>query len=97
MFASSHLFSLGPPHTSPADPVVPTESVPPETPDMCDPTLSFDAVSTLRGEILFFKDRSDRKILFPYLFFCSTMLRNESVQKFDRGFLIFKTKTILLN
>ncbi|KAF6333571.1 matrix metallopeptidase 10 [Rhinolophus ferrumequinum] len=47
----------GPPPTSPADPVVPTESVPPETPDMCDPTLSFDAVSTLRGEILFFKDR----------------------------------------
>lgn len=47
----------GPASASPADPVVPTESVPPETPAMCDPTLSFDAVSTLRGEILFFKDR----------------------------------------
>ncbi|XP_006907578.1 stromelysin-1 [Pteropus alecto] len=47
----------GPPPASPDDPVVPTESVPPETPAMCDPTLSFDAVSTLRGEILFFKDR----------------------------------------
>ncbi|XP_015989474.2 stromelysin-1-like [Rousettus aegyptiacus] len=47
----------GPPPASPDDPVVPTESVPPEMPDMCDPTLSFDAVSTLRGEILFFKDR----------------------------------------
>ncbi|XP_006907577.1 stromelysin-2 [Pteropus alecto] len=47
----------GPPSASPDDPVVPTESVPPETPAMCDPTLSFDAVSTLRGEILFFKDR----------------------------------------
>ncbi|ELK16518.1 Stromelysin-2 [Pteropus alecto] len=46
----------GPPSASPDDPVVPTESVPPETPAMCDPTLSFDAVSTLRGEILFFKD-----------------------------------------
>ncbi|XP_066216840.1 stromelysin-1-like [Saccopteryx leptura] len=47
----------GPPPASPDDPVVPTEPVPPETPAMCDPTLSFDAVSTLRGEILFFKDR----------------------------------------
>ncbi|ELK16520.1 Stromelysin-1 [Pteropus alecto] len=51
----------GPPPASPDDPVVPTESVPPETPAMCDPTLSFDAVSTLRGEILFFKDRFDEK------------------------------------
>lgn len=50
-------FLYGPPPNSPADPVMPTESVPPETPDMCDPTLSFDAISTLRGEILFFKDR----------------------------------------
>ncbi|XP_019487813.1 PREDICTED: stromelysin-2-like [Hipposideros armiger] len=47
----------GPPAASPADPVVPTESVPTETPATCDPTLSFDALSTLRGEILFFKDR----------------------------------------
>ncbi|KAM5318413.1 LOW QUALITY PROTEIN: stromelysin-1-like [Glossophaga mutica] len=46
----------GPPPASPDEPVVPTESVPPETPAMCDPTLSFDAVSTLRGEFLFFKD-----------------------------------------
>ncbi|XP_020384068.1 collagenase 3-like isoform X1 [Rhincodon typus] len=29
----------------------------PKTPEKCDPTLSFDAVSTLRGEIMFFKDR----------------------------------------
>ncbi|XP_054448522.1 stromelysin-1-like [Pteronotus mesoamericanus] len=47
----------GPPPSSPDEPVVPTESVPPETPAMCDPALSFDAVSTLRGEFLFFKDR----------------------------------------
>ncbi|CAK7317434.1 MMP3 [Vulpes lagopus] len=49
----------GPPSDSSSDPVVPTESVPPEpgTPAACDPTLSFDAISTLRGEILFFKDR----------------------------------------
>ncbi|XP_058925888.1 stromelysin-1-like [Kogia breviceps] len=49
----------GPPTASPDDSVVPTESVPPEpgTPATCDPALSFDAVSTLRGEILFFKDR----------------------------------------
>ncbi|XP_022416252.1 stromelysin-1-like [Delphinapterus leucas] len=49
----------GPPTASRDDPVVPTESVPPEpgTPATCDPALSFDAVSTLRGETLFFKDR----------------------------------------
>ncbi|XP_045674095.1 stromelysin-1-like [Phyllostomus hastatus] len=47
----------GPPPASPDEPVVPTESVPPKTPAMCDPTLSFDAASTLRGEFLFFKDR----------------------------------------
>ncbi|XP_037361615.1 stromelysin-2 [Talpa occidentalis] len=49
----------GPPPAKPADPVVPTESVPPgpRTPAMCDPAWSFDAISTLRGEILFFKDR----------------------------------------
>ncbi|XP_004416046.1 PREDICTED: stromelysin-1 [Odobenus rosmarus divergens] len=49
----------GPPPVSPDEPVAPTESVPsgPETPAACDPALSFDAISTLRGEILFFKDR----------------------------------------
>ncbi|KAI5766540.1 MMP3 [Gulo gulo luscus] len=49
----------GSPPVSPDDPVAPTESVPsePGTPAACDPALSFDAVSTLRGEILFFKDR----------------------------------------
>ncbi|XP_022368601.1 stromelysin-1-like [Enhydra lutris kenyoni] len=49
----------GSPPVSPGGPVVPTESVTsgPGTPAACDPALSFDAVSTLRGEILFFKDR----------------------------------------
>ncbi|KAM5245968.1 stromelysin-1-like [Ctenodactylus gundi] len=44
---------------SPNGPVVPTESSPPDsgTPATCDPALSFDAVTTLRGEILFFKDK----------------------------------------
>ncbi|XP_031199684.1 stromelysin-2 isoform X1 [Mastomys coucha] len=37
----------------PVLPVSPT----PKTPAKCDPALSFDAVSTLRGEFLFFKDR----------------------------------------
>ncbi|XP_076969238.1 stromelysin-2-like [Tamandua tetradactyla] len=43
----------------PTEPMVPTQpNLPePETPAMCDPALSFDAVSTLRGEMLFFKDR----------------------------------------
>ncbi|XP_004874083.2 stromelysin-1-like [Heterocephalus glaber] len=49
----------GPPPPSAGDHVVPTES---GTPAACDPALSFDAVSTLRGEILFFKDRSDWKL-----------------------------------
>lgn len=30
---------------------------PPRTPDKCDPDLSFDAVTELQQEILFFKDR----------------------------------------
>lgn len=90
MFASSYLFPLGPPTASRDDPVVPTESVPPEpgTPATCDPALSFDAVSTLRGETLFFKDRSDQKTIFSYLFFLCiyTMLREENKQKLDKDF-----------
>lgn len=30
---------------------------PPRTPDKCDPDLSFDAVTELQQEVLFFKDR----------------------------------------
>ncbi|GAB1293850.1 Stromelysin-2 [Apodemus speciosus] len=46
-------------HPSSAVTVVPVSPVTPrpETPAKCDPALSFDAVSTLRGEFLFFKDR----------------------------------------
>lgn len=46
----------GPPSHAPA---VPTEPAPPrsEIPDKCDPNLTFDAITTLRGETLFFKDR----------------------------------------
>ncbi|XP_002708607.2 stromelysin-2 [Oryctolagus cuniculus] len=49
----------GPPPTSPRTSVVPTEPIPPASgiPAKCDPALSFDAISTLRGEILFFKNR----------------------------------------
>ncbi|KAM7338098.1 hypothetical protein ACRRTK_004217 [Alexandromys fortis] len=51
----------GPPPASPDVPVVPSK---PNTPEpelslMCSPDLSFDAVSTLRGEFLFFKDSMD--------------------------------------
>ncbi|XP_071401645.1 collagenase 3-like [Centroberyx affinis] len=37
------------------DPSVPRPA-PPTTPDVCDPNMVLDAVATLRGEILFFKD-----------------------------------------
>nr|XP_004052085.3 stromelysin-2 [Gorilla gorilla gorilla] len=49
----------GPPPASTEEPLVPTKSVPSgsEMPAKCDPALSFDAISTLRGEYLFFKDR----------------------------------------
>lgn len=52
-------FLYGAPTTPKTNYVTPTEPVPPrsKTPAKCDPALSFDAVSTLRGEILFFKDR----------------------------------------
>lgn len=51
--------SLYGPHLYSGVTVVPTSSVSPrpEIPTKCDPSLSFDAVSTLRGELLFFKDR----------------------------------------
>lgn len=57
------------------DPEVPTESVPPGsgTPATWDPA-SLDVISTLRGKVLFLKDRSDQKIIFSYLFFWCTML-----------------------
>lgn len=65
MFAYLDLLPLGPPPTSSDNSVVPMEPHPPasRTPAKCDPTLSFDAVSTLRGEILFFKDRSEQKLI----------------------------------
>ncbi|XP_001362711.4 stromelysin-1 [Monodelphis domestica] len=51
----------GYPSDSPDDPVPPTTSTeqekPEGDPETCDPNISFDAVSTLRGEMLFFKDR----------------------------------------
>lgn len=51
-------FLYGPPPASPDVPVVPTtsSSLEPES-LMCSPALSFDAVTTLRGEFLFFKNR----------------------------------------
>lgn len=35
----------------------PTESKDPALPDTCGPDLTFDAVTTFRGEIMFFKDK----------------------------------------
>lgn len=69
MPAFPNLFPSGAPTTPKTNYVTPTEPVPPrsKTPAKCDPALSFDAVSTLRGEILFFKDRSGNKNLFSCL------------------------------
>ncbi|NXO03043.1 MMP1 collagenase, partial [Rhinopomastus cyanomelas] len=39
----------------PEAPTEPTPSKAPERPEDCDPRLTFDAITTLRGEILFFK------------------------------------------
>ncbi|XP_021028391.1 stromelysin-2 [Mus caroli] len=50
------LYAPSPSSDATVVPVLPV-SPRPETPDKCDPALSFDAVSTLRGEVLFFKDR----------------------------------------
>ncbi|XP_006887411.1 PREDICTED: stromelysin-2-like [Elephantulus edwardii] len=49
----------GPPPPSSDKTTVPVKPVRSKSkaPSVCDPDLSFDAVSTLRGEILFFKDR----------------------------------------
>ncbi|NWV50365.1 MMP10 protein, partial [Daphoenositta chrysoptera] len=38
------------------EPTEMTPSKPPQRPDDCDPHLTFDAITTLRGETLFFKD-----------------------------------------
>lgn len=35
----------------------PTESKEPALPNTCSPDLTFDAVTTFRGEIMFFKDK----------------------------------------
>ncbi|XP_006887413.1 PREDICTED: stromelysin-2-like [Elephantulus edwardii] len=52
-------FLYGPPSSSSNKTTVPTEDIPTQSqpPAKCDPDLSFDAVTTLRGEIIFFKDR----------------------------------------
>lgn len=39
------------------EPTEMTPSKPPQRPNDCDPHLSFDAITTLRGETLFFKGR----------------------------------------
>lgn len=33
------------------------DRLPPKTPDRCDPDLSFDAVTGMQQELVFFKDR----------------------------------------
>lgn len=43
------------------DPIPPGPTAP-TTPDACDSTMVLDAVATLRGEMLFFKDRYFRQL-----------------------------------
>ncbi|KAM4847868.1 interstitial collagenase [Urocitellus parryii] len=35
----------------------PTQATGPQTPEVCDSKLTFDAITTIRGELMFFKDR----------------------------------------
>ncbi|XP_023971085.2 interstitial collagenase isoform X1 [Physeter macrocephalus] len=35
----------------------PTQPIGPQTPQVCDSKLTFDAITTIRGEVMFFKDR----------------------------------------
>ncbi|XP_006150149.1 stromelysin-2 [Tupaia chinensis] len=68
----------GHPSVIPKDHIVPTKSIPStlEKPAMCNFTSSFDAASTLRGEVLYFKDRyvwrRRRQDLEPEFHFIST-------------------------
>lgn len=48
------------------NPIQPTG---PSTPTACDPRLTFDAITTLRGEILFFKDKYKIKLFLPLAYF----------------------------
>ena len=42
---------------SPSFSLLVSKKPPPRTPDKCDPDLSFDAVTRVQQEIVFFKDR----------------------------------------
>ena len=35
----------------------PIQPIGPQTPEVCDSKLTFDAITTIRGEMMFFKDR----------------------------------------
>ncbi|XP_067423224.1 stromelysin-1-like [Emydura macquarii macquarii] len=56
-------YLYGPSSNAPEDPtestvsIKPIEPTEPATPVFCDPKLTFDAVTTFRGEIMFFKDK----------------------------------------
>lgn len=53
--------------SGPSDnPIQPTG---PSTPISCDPRLTFDAITTLRGEILFFKDKYKIELFLPLAYF----------------------------
>lgn len=85
---------LGPPSHVPA---VPTEPAPPrsEIPDKCDPNLTFDAITTLRGETLFFKDRSECNILFSYCFEVQCLEQKLQSDFGTSDFIIFALKGTL--
>lgn len=56
MYKQCKMTSTGSNTEKPVNPDEP-EPTPPVTPDACDPNLVLDAVTTLRGEKLFFKNR----------------------------------------
>lgn len=59
--------------SGPSDnPIQPTG---PSTPIACDPRLTFDAITTLRGEILFFKDKYKIELFLPLAYFSGHNLK----------------------
>ncbi|KAM3935294.1 matrix metalloproteinase-18-like [Leptodactylus fuscus] len=63
--------------TAPREPTEPEQPREPSTPSSCLPNITFDAVTTLRGEILFFKDTSFWRQISP-----QSVVENHEIKTF---------------